>query len=60
MNRKLLLVLALVMSTFAMTDDDAVATIKRLENHKFGQTILTTIDLQLQTNDSVDILLGLL
>jgi len=30
MSRQLLLVLALVMSTFAMTDDDAVATIKRV------------------------------
>jgi len=43
MNTKFIILLALIVGTFAT--DDAIATLQKMENSKFGRTILSTIQI---------------
>jgi hypothetical protein len=56
----LLFVTALIASSFATSDEEVYKTLSKMENSKFGKTILDTIALQLSTSDQVEDLIKLL
>jgi hypothetical protein len=56
----LLVVTALIASSFATSDEEVYKTLSKMENSKFGKTILDTIALQLSTSDQVEDLIKLL
>jgi hypothetical protein len=59
----LLICSLLVLSAFAVEDADdtqAIQTLEKINNSKFGKTILDTIQIQLQSGDSMDDLIELL
>jgi len=51
----------LVIGSFAVeTDEEAYLTLRKIEQSKFGRTLLDTIQLQLEAGDPVEDLLNLL
>jgi hypothetical protein len=56
----LLAVTLLIASSYATSEEEVYKTLSKMENSKFGKTILDTIALQLTTTDQVEDLIKLL
>lgn len=56
----LIAVLCLVATSFAVQEDDVLAKIRKMENSKYGKTLLDTVQLQLQSEGPVEDLIRLL
>ena len=55
------IVLVLLLATcFAFTDEEVYSTLDKIENSKYGQTLLSTIALELQAEGPVEDLIRML
>lgn len=55
-----ILAISMVIGALAVTDPEVATIVKRMENSKYGKTLLDTIALQLEAGDPVQDLLNLL
>jgi len=60
MNKFVCLLAIVAVATATMTETEAMASIERMEKSHYGKTILDTIALQLEVQDSADDLIMML
>lgn len=52
--------ISMIIGAMAVTDPEVASIVKKMENSKYGKTLLDTIALQLEAGDPVQDLLNLL